>query len=309
MIPSKSFSVLCLVLFCVMGCSTSIPSIYCYSVNLENVNCTWNCIHSGGNFTFRSKFEGETHSGCPAYQYKDGCSVGCIFPSIQNRFTSLYTTLSNGTALRNQTHDIRNDVKLHPPQNLTALGNSSVGDISLQWNFSKPALEKCVESNVAYRKDSGEWQSSSVLLPGSTSYTLAKVSQTQTYIFRVRCRIASQCAESKLWSDWSTAVSWGPLKPSASAETPVRNVLLMVFGVVTLAIILVIMVRVLLECERIKVIFVPVVPDPTRKLNDLFYEFGGNVEGWVRISPELREAFEPDFTEATCAVRESKPTV
>ena len=35
--------------------------------------------------------------------------------------------------------------------------------------------------------------------------------------------------------------------------------------------------------NRIKVIFVPVVPDPTRKLNDLFYEFGGNVEVWFSL--------------------------
>lgn len=53
-------------------------------------------------------------------------------------------------------------------------------------------------------------QESNPLLPGSTSYTLSKVSEEKAYLFRVKSRYAERCKRSEYWSDWTTAVSWGP---------------------------------------------------------------------------------------------------
>ncbi|XP_076148568.1 interleukin 2 receptor, gamma b [Alosa pseudoharengus] len=313
MIPSKSFLVLFggLIVCCVMGrCLTSIPSVDCYIVNLENVNCTWNC-DSDVSFSFSywtpdGVPSSRKYTECPTYQFKDGCSVGCIFPFHQgNRFKHLHTSLFHGATQKNQTHDMRIDVKLHPPQNLTVLWNNTTGDVSLWWNISGPVKDTCVESMISYRMDSGTWQDLKELLPASTSYTFAKVSRTKSYMFRARSRYASHCKQFKYWSDWTAAVQWGPVEPSNSADISVKKGLYVAFGVVALAIILIIMVRVLLECERIRVIFVPVVPDATKNLNDLFYDYGGNVEGWVQISPELRDAFKSDFNETACDVRET----
>ncbi|XP_062380673.1 interleukin 2 receptor, gamma b [Sardina pilchardus] len=317
MIPSKSFLVVFggLVVFSVMGrCLTSIPSVDCYIVNLENVNCTWNCDHNHSEVSFFSwtpnsvTISSRQYTECPTYQYKNGCSVGCIFPFDQkNRYKHLHTTLFNGSTQRNQTHDMRSDVKLNPPQNLTVLWNSTTGDVSLWWDISGPVKGTCVESMLSYQTGSQTWQNTKSLLPGITSYTLPKASRTQTHMFRVRSRYAAHCTQFKYWSDWTAAVQWGPVEPSDSADISVKKGLYVAFGVVALAIILIIMVRVLLECERIRVIFVPVVPDPTKNLKDLFYEYGGNVEGWVQISPELRDAFKSDFNETACVVRETRP--
>ncbi|KAL2077170.1 hypothetical protein ACEWY4_026674 [Coilia grayii] len=310
MIPLKSFSAVlgALVIFCTRCCSNSIPDISCYIVNLENVNCSWNCVE---NLNFSYKFENGKISYCPTYKYMDVCRAGCIFPS-ENRYSTLSTILSNGTTQRIQTHNIQYAVKLNPPQNLTVLWNSSTGDLHLQWIISWPIVPRCVETEISYRMGERPWQGSNRLPAGVTSYTLAKVSQTKRYLFRVRHRYSTTCGESKLWSDWSEIVAWRPIK--ARQETDEQRFSnqtgpYLAIGLVSLVIILAVMVRFLLECERIKVILVPVAPDPTKKLNDLFHEYGGNVEGWVRISPQLRDAFDPDYTETTCEVTEIKPTV
>lgn len=307
--PSKLFLLLFggLIAFCVMGCcSTSLPSVYCYIVNLENVNCTWSCDHGGRNLSFNYFFGKPPSKTCPVYDYKEGCSVGCIFPP-GNRFRTLSTTLSNGTIEGHQEHDISENVKLHPPQNLTLMWNSTSGDISLHWTYGGPPKVQCVESVVSFQMGSEAWRETNVLLAGSTSYTFPRVSEKKAYLFRVKSRYAQLCGQSKYWSNWTAAVSWGPLRSSNSTDNPDKKGLYVAFGAVGLAIVLIIMVVVLLECERIKVIFVPVFPDPTKKLKDLFYEYDGNVEGWVQISPNLKDAFEPDFNETACIVTETKP--
>lgn len=58
--------------------------------------------HSGCLVSF-TRFSSKT---CPVYDYKAGCSVGCIFPLDGNRFKTLSTTLSNGTNEMHQQHDI-----------------------------------------------------------------------------------------------------------------------------------------------------------------------------------------------------------
>ncbi|XP_063046743.1 interleukin 2 receptor, gamma b [Engraulis encrasicolus] len=240
------------------------------------------------------------------------CRAGCIFPmeTPHLRFSPLSTTLSNGSTQRTQTHELKNAVKLNPPQNVTVQWSNSTGDVRLLWALGKPIKEQCVETHFSFRRGEGPWQDP---YPISNNYQFP-VSQTRRYQFRVRHRYNNNCGES-YWSDWSETVPWGPIKPpqepgnsEKSKQAKDLRGLYVAIGLVAVFIILAVLTRLLLDCERIKVILVPVGPDPAKKLNDLFLEYSGNVEGWVRISPQLRDAFDPDYTESTCEVTGDDPT-
>uniref|UniRef100_A0A673GSP3 Uncharacterized protein n=1 Tax=Sinocyclocheilus rhinocerous TaxID=307959 RepID=A0A673GSP3_9TELE len=57
---------------------------------------------------------------------------------------------------------------------------------------------------------------------------------------------------------------------------------------------------------KLTIILLPVVPDPSKNLQDLFHKHDGN--SWLHISRELKEAFEPDYTEPSCDVCEVTPS-
>lgn len=144
-------------------------------------------------------------------------------------------------------------VKLNPPTNLTVQKQSD-SYLSYYWNQTST---NCVESEVRYRVNCGQWQvgnmkeekrdsslSSSLfshsmlfyLFPSLLISFLFSISQISTvsigreffdlhslcsnsqYELQVRSKIGNDCGESLFWSDWSEPVVWGSNSETACTD-------------------------------------------------------------------------------------------
>ncbi|KAM7374576.1 hypothetical protein PAMP_007223 [Pampus punctatissimus] len=182
-------------------------------------------------------------------------------------------------------------VKLNPPTNVT-VQNGSDSNLWLHWNQTSAG---CVESEVRYRTNYKKWETSKVTA-GRQSYCINLPSSNSRYELQVRSRIGEGCGMSLFWSDWSEPVVWGSnnstdinqLNGSFSVWTQVMCVL----GPVTL----ILLTMMLLHHERLRVIFIPVVPKPSLIHHD--------IEDWLQISKGLKEGLKASYNERACPVRE-----
>ncbi|KAG7329208.1 hypothetical protein KOW79_007382 [Hemibagrus wyckioides] len=279
-------------------------NISCLIINLEYVECSWRKFQmQQTNYSFSSVFLYNSFRECPEYLWEHGQRVGCRIPldNPTQRFGPFNTVLSvggNQSVCKNYA-DLKQRVKLNPPYNLSVNSTSREGEVCVRWTWSTNIKQNCLDYTVRYRKASGPWKSSSL-------DHVSPLSSGVDYTFQVRSRLTDSCGGSEFWSDWSDPVQWNDNQVvSTTTQTPVYwHVLGSFLGIV----VLIILSTMLYYSERIRVVFVPVVPDPSKSLQDLFKKHNGNVESWVYISKDLKDAFEPDYTESPCVVCDPSPT-
>ncbi|XP_036425045.1 interleukin 2 receptor, gamma b [Colossoma macropomum] len=312
----------CILLIFFQGCLSRIHSspsrictsqdcvvdISCMVINLEYVDCSWTRSQMQDmSYNFSSAFKHEdSYQECPQYLQENGQNVGCRIPLYENgQFDAFYTKLSMGGNLTVERYygDLKDRVKINPPFNLSVDWTAN-GDLCLYWvnNVTKP---HCLEFMVRYQRGSDQWQVSTK--QKSTSYCIPLVPMGVNFTFQVMSRMGNLCGLSEFWSEWSAPLQWGNYTGSISAplSQPWWHLWLSVLGVIVLIALAVL----LYYIERVKVLILPVVPDPSKNLQDLFYKHNGNVESWVHVSGELKKAFDTDYTESPCVVCEPSPTL
>uniref|UniRef100_A0A8C1TRN8 Interleukin 2 receptor, gamma b n=1 Tax=Cyprinus carpio TaxID=7962 RepID=A0A8C1TRN8_CYPCA len=291
------FGLLFLILSFQRCCSAVDPSVQCKIINLEYVECFWHPNTSTMNYTFSSAFYKDPSQDCPEYIMEHNYTVGCRIPLRvpDHKFKIFYTNVStDGNNTVSKTFEsLHRNVQLNPPYSLSVMWNEQDSTLLLQWNSSYPYKGNCVVYMVRNQKDPSQ-----TLNVTGTSYTLSQVSQNKPYVFQVRSTVADDCGGSDYWSDWSDPVEWG-----STGNISRQDWLYVIASVLPLFLLGLL----LCYCER-KNMFLPVVPDPSKNLQDLFHKHDGNVESWVHISRELKEAFEPDYTEPSCDVCEVMPS-
>uniref|UniRef100_W5NCJ4 Cytokine receptor common subunit gamma-like n=1 Tax=Lepisosteus oculatus TaxID=7918 RepID=W5NCJ4_LEPOC len=282
----------------------SAVELSCLIPNEERIQCQWTKQGRPAlNYTFHSKFKSKhspDYTECPLYLQEEGYNVGCMLPYKSDmKFNPLYTRLlaENKSMVLEVTINLQGLVLLNPPDNLT-LEFSNTSGLWLYWNFtSKPG---CVESEVRYRNNKDtDWQISKPI-SGASPYNMAFPDEKKLYTFQVRSRIAHHCGSSDYWSEWSIPLSWGSNRTAntGSILSLLQKVLYPILGcalLVTLAVLLV-------HNERLRVILVPIAPNPLKNLEDLLNEYNGNVEEWLHIPKDI--IFRSNFTETACPVRE-----
>ncbi|XP_051505921.1 interleukin 2 receptor, gamma b [Myxocyprinus asiaticus] len=283
-------------------------SVKCMIINLEYVECTWYPKASKMNYTFSSAFlNNSSFKNCPEYILEHSYTVGCRIPlkSQDQRLNKFFTNISSGAGGNQSTSQVfeslKKYVQLNPPYNVSVTWDEQNSTLLLQWKNST-SIPKCVVYMVRYLIDTnihgGQTQYSNVT---ETSFRLHMVSKNKRYVFNVRSTVNGVCGPSDYWSNWSAPLEWGGTGNSSRPGWWQG-----LFGILPV-ILLFLLVVLLCYCERIKIILLPVVPDPSKNLQDLFHKHDGNVESWVHISRELKEAFEPDYTEHSCEVCEVTP--
>ncbi|XP_030648463.1 interleukin 2 receptor, gamma a [Chanos chanos] len=295
-----------LVIF-LQGCaSTSSTNLSCYIVNLEYVNCTWRAEGiKGEDYTFKSGLENKPPQKCPRYLQEEGVNVGCIEvcsdQCLTFRFNTFHTILStkNGRKNFSKNFDLRPLVKLNPPTNVT-VEMMQEPELRVYWNSSVKFA--CVESQIRFKVDNKE--SYEGREPKQSSlFTVPFPSTKSRYEFQVRQRMASACGESTLWSEWSEPAIWNPAERDEENNFTEINMSVWLVCLGLAALILVILSCLLVHSERLKYIFIPVVPRPDKNLMELFDNYDGH-EKWLCIPQELEEGFKPHFTERPCSVCE-----
>uniref|UniRef100_A0A8D0AP15 Fibronectin type-III domain-containing protein n=1 Tax=Sander lucioperca TaxID=283035 RepID=A0A8D0AP15_SANLU len=244
------------------------PDVECLVVHLKYVHCSWNKQGTPEvNYTFYGWF-------CPSYLSENNINTGCNQP-YGSRFNSFYTRLVHeNQSSKEKEHYLKEKVKLNPPTNLTVHYGSD-SNLWLSWTQISQISSNCVESEVRYRINNRNWASSRVSI-GKQNYCLNLPSHSSLYELQVRSRIGYACGLSEFWSDWTEPVVWGSnnstdpnkMNSSMSVWTPVLSVV----G----AFILIVLVMMLLHNERIRIIFIPVVPKPSPNLQNIEVSKGLN---------------------------------
>ncbi|XP_075958497.1 cytokine receptor common subunit gamma-like [Anarhichas minor] len=268
------------------------PEVDCLVVHRKYVHCSWNMQGTPEvNYTFYSRFESEkVFSVCSNYLRENNTNTGCKQP-YQNgqRFNSFNTKLVHGKQISEKVHELKTKVKLNPPTNVTVQKRS---DSNLWLNWSQDYVA-CVESEVRYRVNNRKWENNQVST-AVQEYCVNLPSSSSLYELQVRSRMAFSCGESIFWSDWSRPVVWGSNNSTdpnrMNKLMPVWTPVLYVVG----AFILILLVMMLLHHERIRIIFIPVVPKPSSDLQ--------NIEDWFQFPKGLKESF--NYNEHPCLVRE-----
>ncbi|KAK7120676.1 hypothetical protein R3I94_020610 [Phoxinus phoxinus] len=293
-IPSFAFS------------ASSEPKINCLIINLDYVNCTWSELGLGYNYSFKSRFSHDRLLDCSTYHKINSVNVGCMFPynkTQTQRFNRLNTYLysNNGILVTNQSHYLKEYVKLNPPSNLSVVERKDA-ELWMYWNVTDD--NSCIESEVRHRTNNKDWKSTS---PGSRNSFILPFPSKKRYEFQVRARISSNCGQSKFWSDWSESVYWGSLKTNDTESLSPVSVTTLVVYTVGATIILVILSCLLVQSERLRIILIPVVPNAGRNISKYlasFFDNDGNIEKWLSMPKDLENGFKPNFTERACPVRE-----
>ncbi|XP_067242482.1 interleukin 2 receptor, gamma b [Chanodichthys erythropterus] len=300
--PRLYFGLLFLILPFQPCFSAAAPTVDCKIINLEYVQCIWIPDTSTMNYTFSSNFANDDSHYCREYILEHNYTVGCRIPlknHIQS-FSKFHTSVSTeGNHTFTKIFDsLQRRVQLNVPYNLSVKWIEHNSTLLLQWNSTTPK-NNCVVYNLRNQKDATQLSTN---VTEVKSYSLTQVSRNKHYVFQVRSTVAGVCGSSDLWSDWSPPVEWG------SAENISRQGWWQwLYGI--LSVLLLFCLGLLLcYCERKGIILLPVVPDPSKNLQDLFHKHDGNVESWVHISRELKDAFEPDYTEPSCDVCEVTPS-
>uniref|UniRef100_A0A8C9TX76 Fibronectin type-III domain-containing protein n=1 Tax=Scleropages formosus TaxID=113540 RepID=A0A8C9TX76_SCLFO len=142
-------------------------------------------------------------------------------------------------------------------------------------------------------------------------YSLPQVSLKSQYELKVRTRVSNSCGESKFWSDWSSPVFCCPAEQNNTTDSasmaPAGKVLFPVMGVGAALLLLIAMIVLLVQGERLRIILIPVVPNPGKNFEDLLKTYNGNVDDWLDIPKEFKNGFQSNYYETACPVRECSP--
>ncbi|XP_056141344.1 cytokine receptor common subunit gamma-like [Lampris incognitus] len=278
------------------------PDVDCITIDVVYVFCTW-----GGhgtpevNYTFLSWFDKNPQPNkCDTYISENGTNTGCKQPYDDlkiKRFNTFHTKLKYGNvSFLNEHPDLKSKVKLNPPTNVTF----EIGSESNLWFYWNHSFADCAECQVRYRTNNNNWEVST-LGYRKHNYCINLPSRTSRYELQVRSTVGELCAKSIYWSDWSQPVFWGPVSKNHNPSRP-DSLLLSLLGAITPFVLLVMVTTV--YRERIKVILLPVFPNPSEKFKFNEFLIHDNVEEWLHISKGLKEGLKPNFNEHICSVRE-----
>uniref|UniRef100_A0AAQ6IKA3 Fibronectin type-III domain-containing protein n=1 Tax=Anabas testudineus TaxID=64144 RepID=A0AAQ6IKA3_ANATE len=277
------------------------PEVDCLVVHLKYVSCSWNKQGTPGvNYTFYSRFHNDKEFlYCTDYVSENNVNVGCNVPYdklIEKRFETYLTKLVDGSRTDQasgvpQKHNLKDKVLLAPPVNLT-VKNESDSNLWFYWNQT---YSNCVDSEVRFRTNNNNWETSKVST-ARQSFCINLPSSNSRYEMQVRSKMGSNCGGSPNWSDWSEPVVWGSHNSTDNTQKNLISVwtpVLYVVGVITL----IILVMMLLHYERLRIILIPVVPKPSLNHRDM--------ENWFQSSKGLNfEDFKANYNERACPVRE-----
>uniref|UniRef100_A0A8C0VCL2 Interleukin 2 receptor subunit gamma n=1 Tax=Cyanistes caeruleus TaxID=156563 RepID=A0A8C0VCL2_CYACU len=196
-------------------------------------------------------------------------------------------------------------VKPAAPVNLT-IHNMSNNQLQLTWDSPYPK-GKCLEHAVKYK--SNKDTSWTELLVNGDVFSLPSVDYEKSYTFYVRSKINKYCGSTQFWSEWSVPVIWGSNSTSKGTVEEqlhwfgIRTVLVPIASCLLLLVFVILLVR----TERVWVILMPRIPNPSKNFDELFITHNGNFQEWAGVPKDVMESFKTNYSENICYVTELPP--
>ncbi|XP_028671582.1 interleukin 2 receptor, gamma b isoform X1 [Erpetoichthys calabaricus] len=289
------------------------PNISCIIYNQEYTQCMWSEHEVPQiNYTFFRKYKKTMqYSECSQYIQKKEYNTGCKLefnPDL--KFSNFQVNLSSpkNSVQWDYTFQLKEKVLMNPPVNISVT-SSSDNDINLTWNIPVTLKKGCLVSQVKYKNNKDvQWQTSPEIFK-QTQFNLPFADESLLYEFYVKITVHSNCGGSSFWSDWSKPVYWGSNKSESLHPTEVTSffhgyVFKAIICPVMGSAILLFLVCMLAQNERLRIILVPVIPNPGKNFEDLFGPYNGNFQEWMHISKDVVEGFKPNYTEPVWPVME-----
>ncbi|XP_065499492.1 cytokine receptor common subunit gamma isoform X1 [Caloenas nicobarica] len=316
-VPS-AFLVPVLLLLCGLGpclaATRSPPGVECVVFNEEYMTCRWGSRETlTANYSLYYWYENRSPVvECKRYLQDQGISVGCHFNQSEIIEFETFRVLVNAS-LGGRTLDIPSEpmelqdlaVKPAAPVNLT-ICNMSSNQLQLTWTSPYPKAQ-CLEHAVKYKSNKDtSWTEHQVK---GDVFSFPSVDYEKYYTFYVRSKINSYCGSTQLWSEWSVPVVWGSNSTSKDVVEEqlhwfwIHTVLIPIASCLLLLVLVVLLVRM----ERVWVILMPRIPNPSKNFENLFITHNGNFQEWAGVPKDIVESFKPNYSENICHVCELPP--
>ncbi|XP_042336512.1 cytokine receptor common subunit gamma isoform X2 [Sceloporus undulatus] len=276
--------------------------VECIVFNDENLTCNWSSEEKPtANYSMYYWYEDEkpTIEECTHYLQRDGVNIECRV-NVIDLYTCFHVYLN---ASHNRTRSTAPMLLMHrvqpgPPFNFTV---QSLANNQLLLGWKSPYKSYwCLEHEVKYRSNKDkDWTKQKTT---GMNFSVASVDPDKFYTFYVRSKIRETCGNTDLWSDPAGPIHWGK-ETAASMELWVQ--FLICVGSVCLLTLLVVT---LLHMERVRLVLMPVIPNPSKKFEELFTAYHGNFSEWVGVSKDAMESFKPNYRESICRVSELFPS-
>nr|XP_047931109.1 cytokine receptor common subunit gamma isoform X2 [Anser cygnoides] len=282
--------------------------VECVLFNEEYMTCVWGSRETlTTNYSLYYWYENRSPVvECKRYLWDRGVSIGCHFNQSEivqfQPFHVLLNASLNGQALeiRSKRMELQDLVKPGAPVNLT-IRNMSSNQLQLTWSSPYPKAQ-CLEHAVKYKSNKDtSWIEHGVK---GDIFSFPSVDYEKYYTFYVRSKINSYCGSTQLWSEWSVPVVWGRNTTSLAEEQLqwfwIHTVLVPIASCLLLLVLVVLLVRM----ERVWVILMPRIPNPSKNFDELFITHNGNFQEWAGVPKDMLESFKPNYSESICYVSE-----
>ncbi|XP_043378709.1 cytokine receptor common subunit gamma isoform X1 [Chelonia mydas] len=247
---------------------------------------------------------------CKHYLQEEGINTGCWFNHseiIQFRPFYIHVNASHGgrsLIIPTKVMKLQDLVKPAPPVNLT-IQNISNNQLQLTWDsmYLKPL---CLEYAVKYK--SNQDTSWTEHLVSGKIFSFPSVDYEKYYTFYVKSKINQYCGTTQLWSEWSVPVFWGNnATDQGTAEEQAPWFWIHVVLPIASLMLFLVLVILLIRMERVWVILMPRIPNPSKNFEELFNTHQGNFPEWAGVSKDIVESFKPNYSESFCYVSELPP--
>ncbi|XP_023782700.1 cytokine receptor common subunit gamma isoform X2 [Cyanistes caeruleus] len=288
--------------------------VECVLFNEEYMTCMWGSremptVNYSLFYWYKNTSDKEVE--CKHYLQDQGVRVGCHFKQNEliqfQPFHVLINASIGGKTLEipSKRMLLQDLVKPAAPVNLT-IHNMSNNQLQLTWDSPYPK-GKCLEHAVKYK--SNKDTSWTELLVNGDVFSLPSVDYEKSYTFYVRSKINKYCGSTQFWSEWSVPVIWGSNSTSKGTVEEqlhwfgIRTVLVPIASCLLLLVFVILLVR----TERVWVILMPRIPNPSKNFDELFITHNGNFQEWAGVPKDVMESFKTNYSENICYVTELPP--
>ncbi|NWV37450.1 IL2RG protein, partial [Grantiella picta] len=288
--------------------------VECVLFNEEYMTCLWGSREKlTVNYSLYYWYKNTTSDKveCKHYLHDQGVRIGCHFNQSELiQFQPFYVLVNASvggktTEIPSKRMKLEDLVKPGAPVNLT-IRNMSNNQLQLTWATPYPKA-KCLEHAVKYK--SNKDTSWTELPVNGDVFSLPSVDYEKYYTFYVHSKVNKYCGNTELWSEWSVPVVWGSNSTSKGMVEEQLHWLGIHTVMVPIAfcLLLLVLVILLVRMERVWVILMPRIPNPSKNFDELFITHNGNFQEWAGVPKDVLESFKPNYSENICYVTELPP--
>nr|XP_033802148.1 cytokine receptor common subunit gamma [Geotrypetes seraphini]XP_033802149.1 cytokine receptor common subunit gamma [Geotrypetes seraphini]XP_033802150.1 cytokine receptor common subunit gamma [Geotrypetes seraphini] len=302
----------CFILLSILCCPIIAPSPTqqepeCIVYNGNYMECMFKSLVSPGNnysLHYRYTQDSKALSECKRYIQQQELNIGCNFTKNELKNFSPFQVQVNRSygdwqqLIASSELQLQDKVKPNPPVNLT-IRNISRNQLMLSWNAEYN--NNCLEFLVRFKSNTDtNWMEQNV---NNLKFSYPSMDPEKQYTFQVRSKINKYCGTSKIWSEWSNAITWGKNTTILDASNPVFPTQTLVTSVVS-SLLIIVLIILLIRRERVWLIIVPNIPNPSKNFEELFQTHKGNFPEWAGMSKDIVDSFTPSYNETLCYVSE-----